>query len=288
MHAHTRWSVGTTLGGRWELVERVGGPDHRPTFRATDHAGGPAVALKVAPRNAVAEMQREADAVDALARHGAASPRPGAVGVDEGADAAFLPLVWVEGDALSRLRPPPPWPHRVALARWRAAVTALVPLHAAGWVHADIKPSNAIWQGATGTVVWIDHGLARPGGVAFGEPGQLFGSVHTMAPEQLRAAVLTPAADVYALGVTAHWMWAGRWPFHAHSRDATLLARLTQSPPPLPATAPAAIQALIDRGLARDPNDRPADATALAAAIADAAPVGRWARFTARWFPGAR
>jgi len=270
MHPHARWNVGTTVGGRWKLLARVGGHDHRPTFRATDRDGGPAVALKVAPRAAEAELRREADAIDALAALGAVLRRAGPVGVDVAAEAVFLPLTWIDGSALSRLQPLPPWPHAVALPRWRAAVAALAPLHAAGWVHADIKPSNGLWQAPTETVVWIDAGLARRDGAAFGVPGSLTGSVHTMAPEQLRGAALTPAADVYALGAVAHWMWSGRWPFHAHSRDATLLARLTQAPPPLPPAMPAPIRALVERCLARDPDHRPTDAGALAAALTTA------------------
>ncbi len=118
-------------------------------------------------------------------------------------------------------------------------VGALAAAHAAGVVHRDFKAGNVILvpgAGATPRAVVTDFGVARPSeetdpksmtvtGVALGTPAY-------MAPEQIEGGAVTPATDVYALGIVLYEMITGNLPFRGSTALATMARRLTDAPTP--------------------------------------------------------
>jgi hypothetical protein len=142
--------------------------------------------------------------------------------------------------------------------------------HRAGLVHRDLKPSNVFLHrtGCTEVVKIIDFGLAKIlgppdptlqtvtlGGVLGGTPGY-------MAPERLTNGECDGRADVYSLGAVVYEMLSGERPFHSRliGTWARLLTQLTEPPRPLCARnplIPEPVGAVVDRALARDPEQRP-------------------------------
>jgi serine/threonine protein kinase len=149
--------------------------------------------------------------------------------------------------------------------------------HSLGLIHRDIKPANLFLcrQGVRREVVKVlDFGLAitrrsTGGDMAHAIPGTISGSPHFMAPEQVKdEGEVDGRTDLYALGCVAWYLLTGRNVFHDTSHDSLLEAHVDQPPKRLSevCTAPLdpRLEELVNRLLAKDPNDRPSSAGALA------------------------
>jgi serine/threonine protein kinase len=114
----------------------------------------------------------------------------------------------------------------ISLGIARQLADALTALHAAGLVHGDVKPANAVLP-AAGRAVLVDLGFAhRPGEIAF-----VLGTPNYLAPELCRApAADTTAADLFALGVTLFESLTGRLPFAGGSRSGAMVAHRDHEP----------------------------------------------------------
>ena len=89
-----------------------------------------------------------------------------------------------------------------------------------------------------------------------------------MSPEQARGEPTTPASDVYSAGVVLYEMLAGQAPVRRRGRGARALHHLRDAPPPLPGDVPEGLRDVVERAMAKDPADRFADGTEMAAALA--------------------
>ena len=156
---------------------------------------------------------------------------------------------------------------------------ALDAAHAAGLVHRDVKPSNVLIAGGHGAEqplhAWLgDFGLSRriadPAEQATERP---LGTVHYVAPEQIRGDAVDHRADIYSLGCLLFECLTGSVPF-AHSSVPSVLYAHLESPSPtvsdLGIGLPPALDEVIAWALAKSPDDRPQSATALAQAAAQA------------------
>jgi serine/threonine-protein kinase len=196
--------VGRVLGGRYRLVELLGQGGMATIYRAQDTQLGRDVAVKVlraeygTDEAFVARFRQEA-------RSAAALSHPSIVNVfDYGTDEAgpFIVMELVTGGDLGQvLRERGPLPPEAARSVAQQIAEALAAAHARGIIHRDIKPSNVLLTGG-GRVKVGDFGIAQAfTASALTSPGVTMGSVHYFSPEQARGEHLTPASDIYALGL---------------------------------------------------------------------------------------
>jgi eukaryotic-like serine/threonine-protein kinase len=153
---------------------------------------------------------------------------------------------------------------------------ALDTAHTAGIVHRNVKPGSVMWN-AGGGVVLTSFEIARntlvPANLA--QAGVILGTPQYLAPEQALGQPPTPASDIYALGVVLHELIGGTPPFTGATPLAIALRQIQDPPPPLcplRPDLPAAVDAIVQRALAKDPALRFASAGELARALAQAWP----------------
>jgi serine/threonine protein kinase len=205
-------------------------------------------------------------------------------------------MEYVRGESLARLLKPEvgrPMPLPIASA---IAVGALYGLHAAheaksdrglplGIVHRDVSPQN-ILVGTDGLPRVIDFGVAKAAGrLQITRDGAVKGKRAYMAPEQIAGDAVTPQADVYAMGVILWEMLAAERLFCGDNESAlaaSVLAGVKEPPSRHTPGLPAALDALVMRAVARNPEERFASAQEMAEALvrvvtpALSADVGRW------------
>ncbi len=181
----------------------------------------------------------------------------------------YIALELAPGEDLRRIIAPPttrihvtPAPTTIALSRAlslvRATCDAAAHLHAHGWVHGDINPSNLIVD--DDRVVLIDLGVARK----IGEAGSVRGTHAYMAPEQVQGGAWTPATDVFALGVVLWELVSGKRLFH---RGPPWLSMAAVVEEPAPALADRALDAIVQAALVKDPALRISSAAELASRL---------------------
>ncbi len=190
-------------------------------------------------------------------------------------DTPFIEMEYVPGESLDRLiqRQGPLAPAQLSPILDDAA-RALDYAHARGVVHRDVKPSNILIR-ADGRAMLADFGVAKAANItAYTATAARVGSVFYMSPEQAAGAYhITPASDIYSLGVTAYYALSGRHPFEGDNDVAIARQHVDQMPPHLSIVNPRISRAVGDvvmQALEKNPERRPASAGAFAAAFAAA------------------
>ncbi|HET6165309.1 MAG TPA: serine/threonine protein kinase [Marmoricola sp.] len=208
------------------------------------------------------------------ARNAAALHHPGIAAVFDFGESEvedelpFLVMEYVDGRPLSEVLAAGALDPEEARSLVEQAAVALAQAHAVGLVHRDVKPGNLL-VGADGTVKITDFGIARAAdGTALTQTGQIVGTPSYLSPEQAEGHAATPESDVYALGVVLFECLAGHRPFTADSPVALALAHVREPLPALPPDVPSPLAEVVERALAKRPEDRYPDAAAFAAALA--------------------
>jgi predicted ATPase len=205
----------------------------------------------------------------------------------ESAGRPFLSMELVEGRTLEALAGQPR-PAQELVRLFGQVAGALAAAHAAGVVHRDIKPANLMVRD-DGIVKVLDFGLARYlsasgvkrfqwSGIGGTDPGTRVGTLSYMSPEQARAEPVDAATDIFSLGLVLYELATGQHPFRADSQIGVLHAIVAQAPVPpsrLNPEIPAALEALIDHMLTKDPRLRPTAAEVEAALTQLAAKVSK-------------
>jgi serine/threonine-protein kinase len=182
----------------------------------------------------------------------------------------YFVMAYIEGETLGRRLRRGPLAPREATWVLGDVASALAHAHAEGVVHRDVKPDN-ILLAATGRAYVTDFGIARlRASHVVSRPDEILGTAEFMSPEQVRGDPLGPRSDVYALGVVAFSMLAGRLPFSGADPYHVMQQHLDEPPPPLAAVAPwvpGPLATAIDRCLNKDPAARWSSADELAAVV---------------------
>jgi hypothetical protein len=266
------------LAGEYSLERELGRGGMGIVYLARDVKLDRDVAIKVLP----ADLAHTADARDRFlreARTAASLSHPNIVPihrVGEAGDFVFFVMTYVEGETLGeRLRTRGPLPPAEATRVLREVAWALAYAHGRGIVHRDVKPDNILLEAGTGRALVTDFGIAYGGAHALvaTDPGKIMGTAHFMSPEQASDQPIDGRSDLYALGVVGYLAVSGRLPFESSNVPALLLRQATEAAPSVARAAPGlptALSAVIDRCLAREPNDRFANGEALAEALVPA------------------
>lgn len=184
----------------------------------------------------------------------------------------FLVMEFVEGGSLAdliqaegALSPP------LVVKLLKQVASGLDYAHQRGLVHRDIKPANILLD-TQGNARITDFGLVKESETNLTADGMRLGTPAYMAPEQIQGMEVTPAMDIYALGVVAYEMLTGHPPFTG-TMSKVFEGHLLGEPPPLTEanpSLPAAVQNVMQRVLAKDPADRYPSATAFVDALEEA------------------
>ena len=272
---------------RYEVVTRISAGGMGEVYRARDPLLERELVLKVLPQRA----KFHADALERFVREARAASalnHPNIVtiyAIGEADGHHFIAMELVRGRTLRQLGRDGASARTVAEVGSQAA-RALAVAHEAGIVHRDIKPENVMVRD-DGYVKVLDFGIAqlastdsieRSGDSRLTRPGMVVGTMRYMSPEQATADEMTPASDIFSLGIVLHELATGRHPFEASSDMAVLSSIILRDPVPpsrVNPRLPKEFDAVIMRMLSKKSTQRPTavEVAALLSAIAEPAAV---------------
>ncbi|MFL5582612.1 MAG: serine/threonine protein kinase, partial [Gemmatimonadaceae bacterium] len=264
--------VGTIVADRYHVIKKLGEGGMGMVYLAEHVRMGRKSALKVMSP----QMMSDPDAISRFNREAANAcqinhPHIAAVyDFGETPDGViFLAMEFVDGESLSALIQR----HHALPAHRAAEITrqvgdALTAAHELGIVHRDLKPDNIMItrsRDGADVVKVVDFGIAKAsrGGdnQKVTRTGWIVGTPEYMSPEQLAGDPVDARSDIYSLGLVAFNTFTGQLPFPAKTSKEAMIARLTERPRTLAEMKgdtpwPAELQAVMDRALARDAEDR--------------------------------
>ena len=294
-------SVPDTVDNRYKVLEVIGTGAMATVYAAEDTRLGRKVALKILrPEQAQddtfrARFKREAEAVASLnnpaivAVYDTGSYNPSQDGgesasSEEGTAIPYIVMEYVEGHTLrSILSRGGHLPVRDALGYSEQLLGALQYSHSMGIIHRDIKPANImvlertsedIAKGQPGQIKVMDFGISRAieeAGEALTKANVVMGSARYMSPEQVSGKEVDARSDLYSAACVIYEMIAGRSPFDAESNVDLAAKHLSDIPEPpskfTPLEVPAGLDAVILKGLAKNPDERYQSAAEFAQAL---------------------
>ena len=294
-------SVPDTVDNRYKVLEVIGTGAMATVYAAEDTRLGRKVALKILrPEQAQddtfrARFKREAEAVASLnnpaivAVYDTGSYNPSQDGgesasSEEGTAIPYIVMEYVEGHTLrSILSRGGHLPVRDALGYSEQLLGALQYSHSMGIIHRDIKPANImvlertsedIAKGQPGQIKVMDFGISRAieeAGEALTKANVVMGSARYMSPEQVSGKDVDARSDLYSAACVIYEMIAGRSPFDAESNVDLAAKHLSDIPEPpskfTPLEVPAGLDAVILKGLAKNPDERYQSAAEFAQAL---------------------
>ena len=253
--------------GRYELIEEVGRGAMGVVFRARDPLIGRSVAVKTLRLDDVRQGKDDPEVLERFQNEIRAAGRlahPNIVVIhDAGADAEaglfYITMELVQGRSLAKmLEEKQAFPIPRVLRIMEQACRALDYAHHNHIVHRDIKPANLL-LGELDTVKLTDFGTAKileRGGT---QSGQIVGTPSYMAPEQVKGRPVDGRADVFALAVILYELLTGERPFPGKNVT-TVIYKIVHEEPLAPMQLDSSIHpglnAVILRGLAKEPDDR--------------------------------
>ncbi len=268
--------------GRYIVEEEILGGGMAVVYLVRDPLVKRHVAIKLlAPRLAVddeylARFQREAEMIASL-EHANIAP---VYDFGEHEGQPYIVMRYMPGGSLKeRFAVGPMKLTELAPIIMRVA-DALQAAHSRNIIHRDLKPGNILFD-AKGDAFLADFGIAKMVGPAESEDltgDSILGTPKYLSPEQVRGKTIDGRSDIYALGVVAFQALAGRVPFAEATPMATALAHLMEPIPNIKEInpkLPAGAQEIINKAMAKEPDERYQNLTELARDVSDLA-SGRW------------
>jgi predicted Ser/Thr protein kinase len=265
--------------GRYQLEREIGRGAMGVVYLGRDTAINRMVAIKAIP---LASEFSDAELVEARSRFFREAETAGRLNhpnivtiydVGEERGLAYIAMEYLKGRHLSDYTKSDSLmePRKVLQVIARTA-DALGFAHKQQVVHRDIKPANLMYDASTDTLKITDFGIARLSGAGTTRTGIVLGTPSFMSPEQLEGRTVTGHSDLFSLGVSLFQLLTGQLPFTADSMTG-LMQQIAEAPhPPLRAfrpDLPASVESVIDRALAKNPEDRYDSGAQMAAALED-------------------
>jgi DNA-binding beta-propeller fold protein YncE len=287
--AFSELSIGTQIAG-YRLEEQIGRGGMAVVFRAHEARLDRKVALKIlAPGLAADDAFRKRFIRES--RIAAAVDHPNIIPVFDAGEAdgvLFIAMRFVQGaDVRTLIDTEGALPAERAVDIVTQVGSALDAAHARGLVHRDVKPANMLLDTTAGGgrqdhVYLSDFGLGKQtldelGQSGLTSQGQFLGTLDYMAPEQIEGLPVDGRADLYALACAAFELLSGATPFRRGTGMAVALAKLSQIPPLLStcrAGLPGAVDDVMSRALAKEPDARFRGCGEFAAALREACELG--------------
>jgi serine/threonine protein kinase/Flp pilus assembly protein TadD len=254
--------------GQYRILHKIGEGGMGVVYSAHDPRLDRRVAIKVIREAATDEQARRRFWREARAAAGVSHPNICQIyEVGEQDGAPYLVMELLEGESLAERLRRGRLPLEEAVAVMLGVLAALEALHRRELVHRDLKPSN-VFLTPHGPKL-LDFGLARtwqvgPDAATLGDltqPGTILGTPRYMSPEQLQAQTVGPPSDLFAAGALLFEMLTGRYAFAGDTLMAVFHAVVYDPPPALPEVP--AVNALLQRAMARQPADRYPSAQAM-------------------------
>lgn len=262
--------IGLILDQRYRVLQELGAGGMGKVFLAEQLSTGRKIAIKF--MNALSYDQKES-ALRFFRQEAIALSRLNHPNIAQVYDAApagegfYIAMEYVPGDSLrERLSKTKKLPASLALEILKEVCLGLATAHRVEIIHRDLKPENLMLTDGGGdrcSVKILDFGIAivdnKDAHNNDSAVGSVAGTIAYMSPEQLEARRLTPATDVYSLGVIAYEMLTGENPFQANSVARTAMNHLTMTPNPIKASisdVPDNLEAAIFKALEKDPGAR--------------------------------
>lgn len=254
--------IGKILGKRYEIVEQLGGGGMALVFRAHDNYLHREVTVKIlrpqytGDADFVERFRREAQAVASLSHPNTVSVYD--VGEEDGIH--YIVMEYIEGRNLKEIiREHGRLSQREAVDFARQICLGLDHAHKKGIIHRDVKPHNILVT-KEGRVKVTDFGIARAVTAStVTQAGTIIGSVHYIAPEQVKGESGGFRSDIYSVGVVLYEMVTGRLPFEGDTPIAMALKHIQEEPPAPsllnPEISPE-LEKVILRAMAKHPEQR--------------------------------
>jgi serine/threonine-protein kinase len=263
--------------GRYEIDRVVGRGAMATVYLGRDPAINRKVAIKTIAlatefdaeelEHARTQFRREAESAGRL-------NHPNIIAIydaGEDDDVSYLAMEYFEGASLLEHAQP----DNLLSAKWvlelaARAAEALDYAHRQNVVHRDIKPANLMYHQATDTLKLTDFGIARLTDSSRTKTGVILGTPSYMSPEQLSGERVTGQSDLYSLGVTMYQLLTGSAPFRADSIPELMEKIMGEQHPrvtKIRMDVPDCVDAILDKAMAKEPNDRYENGREMAVAL---------------------
>jgi eukaryotic-like serine/threonine-protein kinase len=269
--------INTLFDGRYRVLRKLGSGGMANVYLAEDEELGRRIAIKILNERHAADEQF-IERFRREAKNAAGLSHPNIVQVYDRGEAEgtyYIAMEYLGGRTLKEaVADRQPLPIREAIGYARQILAALRFAHRNGIVHRDIKPHNALMDD-DGRLKVSDFGIARAGAASqMTEAGSIIGTAQYLSPEQARGAAVDHRSDLYSLGIVLYELLTGTVPFTGDTPVEIAMKHLSKVPEPPSAKRPEiprALDQVVLRALAKDPDDRFGSAEELDAELAQVA-----------------
>lgn len=254
--------IGKTLGGRYEIIEQIGGGGMALVYKCLDLLLNRKVAVKVLRSQFVHDeefirrFRREAQAAASLSHPNVVS----IYDVGQEGDIHYIVMEYIDGTNLNEIiKERAPLPVEEAIHYSMQICDALGHAHQNEIIHRDIKPHN-ILIGKNGRVKVTDFGIARAvTSSTITQTGSVVGSVHYFSPEHAKGTSTGEKSDLYSLGIVMYQMLTGKLPFLGESPISVALKHLqedVEDPRNVNPAIPQSVENIILKSMRKKPSER--------------------------------